>query len=280
MVSAVISFNTIQSPFPGPAGATDEARIAAILAILEKDNAKLPYAAPPAIDQVPSQQSTNSRVYRSWRDAADSVLAALEQEGELTTPLPGGSPLDTFDQVPSWLERDDFGAEFIPVGGRGIPPRPRRMTTRGELEWLTYTDLMKKLAELNPHHPLVSSPFARRNSVPDYRELKELRDIVEQEIMRTRSTMPIPRLERHHMLPKQHRGLMPLDVDIESREYTAWLLREVHRLAPKGLHTGPDNWNKELARRLYQHAELNKEKIDREVREVVLAFLARYSADD
>jgi len=276
----MISFNAIPSPFSAPASATDETRIAAILAILETENAKLPQATPPVIAQAPSPQFNGNCVYRSWRDAADALLAKLEQEDEQSTPLPGGSPVNRFDPEPSWLQEDAPEAQYLPVGGRGGPPRPRRVTTTGELEWLTYTELMKKLTALNPHHPLVSSPFARRNSVPDYRELKGLREIVEQEIMRTRSTMPIPRLERHHLLSKQHRGLMPLEVDIESREYTAWLLREVHRLTPKGLHTGPDNWNKELARRLYQHAELNKEKIDREVREMVLAFLARYSADD
>lgn len=42
------------------------------------------------------------------------------------------------------------------------------------------------------------------------------------------------------------------------------------------MHTGPDNWNKEIARRLLQHAKINKEKIDRELREMVFDFLERY----
>ncbi len=55
-------------------------------------------------------------------------------------------------------------------------------------------------------------------------------------------TQPI---ERHHLLPRQFRSYFkPAGLNIESPEFIVELPRDIHRLKPHGLHTGPDNWNR------------------------------------
>ncbi len=156
----MISFSAIQPPFSVPANATDEARIAAILAILEKENVGRTGLTSPAIDQGSLPQPSGNHVYHSWREAADSLLETLEQDRD--SGLRVGSELNAFDNAPNWLPQERYEANYLKVGGRGVPPIPRRITTPGRLEWQTYIDLIKKLGELNPHHPLVASPAARR----------------------------------------------------------------------------------------------------------------------
>ena len=59
-------------------------------------------------------------------------------------------------------------------------------------------------------------------------------------------------LERHHLLPRQFRSYFErAGLDINSSDYTVELPRDVHRLKPNGLHTGPDNWNA-LWRRFFE----------------------------
>lgn len=128
----MVSFSAIQPPFSVPANATDEARIAAILAILEKENVGRTGFTNPANDQAPLPQPSGNHVYPSWREAADSILETLEQER--ASGLRVGSELNSLANAPNWLPHEGYEANYLKVGGRGVPPIPRRITTPGRLE--------------------------------------------------------------------------------------------------------------------------------------------------
>jgi len=52
-------------------------------------------------------------------------------------------------------------------------------------------------------------------------------------------------IERHHLLPRRFREYFEAaGLDINAPEFIVELPRDVHRLKPYGLHTGPDNWNR------------------------------------
>jgi len=75
----------------------------------------------------------------------------------------------------------------------------------------------------------------------------ELASIVQSEMRNAGRTEGFPRLEWHHHLPRQFWEILPNDIDPESDAYVSWLLRELHRLKPQGMHTGDQNWNKRWA---------------------------------
>ncbi len=62
----------------------------------------------------------------------------------------------------------------------------------------------------------------------------------------TRGSAPVAQpLERHHLLPRQFREYFEAaGLNIDAPEFVVELPRDVHRLKPNGLHTGPENWNK------------------------------------
>jgi len=55
--------------------------------------------------------------------------------------------------------------------------------------------------------------------------------------------MVLVKLEKHHLLPVQFKKFFErAGLDIE--KYTIYITQADHRLAPNGLHTGSNNWNK------------------------------------
>jgi hypothetical protein len=54
----------------------------------------------------------------------------------------------------------------------------------------------------------------------------------------------LAKVERHHMLPRAFRKQFDrAGLDIE--QFTMDLPVDAHRLRPAGIHTGPNNWNKQ-----------------------------------
>ena len=52
------------------------------------------------------------------------------------------------------------------------------------------------------------------------------------------------KLEKHHLLPLQFEPYFS-KAGLSVEDYTVGLPKDLHRLKPGGLHTGPDNWNKQ-----------------------------------
>jgi Predicted lipoprotein of unknown function (DUF2380) len=67
----------------------------------------------------------------------------------------------------------------------------------------------------------------------------------------------LPELELHHTLPRQFAPQFnEAGIDIES--YRTYLPRDQHRLLPKGLHTGTDNWNRQWKQKDSKQKEILK----------------------
>ena len=195
----------------------------------------------------------------SWQ-MAENILARLQQDQDA-------------DLVPS----DDAGLLHRVGVRRGGPPRP--LTPRQELDQFNYIGLLNQLRQVNPRHPRLTG-IQPEGWVPNERDLFELRSIVESEMRNAGQAAGFPRLERHHHLPRQFWELLPADTDPESAEYVSWLLRELHRLKPQGMHTGNDHWNAVWGKFLKDDYNRKKPKIDRELDRMIRNYLDRIAGPD
>lgn len=67
-------------------------------------------------------------------------------------------------------------------------------------------------------------------------------------------------VERHHLLPKQFEPYFKrAGLDVE--DYTMDLPKSDHRLKPDGLHTGPNNWNKQWGEFFDEYPHARKDQI-------------------
>jgi hypothetical protein len=70
----------------------------------------------------------------------------------------------------------------------------------------------------------------------------------------------LPKLELHHTLPRQFAPQFnEAGIDIES--HRTYLPRDQHRLLPKGLHTGTDNWNRQWKRFFEKQKDSKRKEI-------------------
>ncbi|MCC7047622.1 MAG: DUF2380 domain-containing protein [Alphaproteobacteria bacterium] len=135
--------------------------------------------------------------------------------------------------------------------------------------------IMDRLSELNPSHEMLRPALRRRNSAPSAEEIFSLRDAVEEEMRHAGERQGFPRLELHHHLPRQYWSRLPQEVDPNSAEYTAWILRELHRLKPQGMHSGSDNWNKVWGDYLAKDYAKTKRTMDKQLDTMIRDYLER-----
>ena len=67
-------------------------------------------------------------------------------------------------------------------------------------------------------------------------------------------------VERHHLLPRQFKKQFE-DAGLNIEKFVVELPRDVHRLKPGGLHTGPNNWNKQWDAFFAQNANASRAQI-------------------
>jgi hypothetical protein len=81
-----------------------------------------------------------------------------------------------------------------------------------------------------------------------------------EEIARLRRERGLSDPEVHHTLPRQFAPKFKrFGIDIEN--YKSYLSRDQHRLLPKGVHTGTDNWNAQWKRFFKGNPELDPKDI-------------------
>jgi hypothetical protein len=111
------------------------------------------------------------------------------------------------------------------------------------------------LRELDPKNPQLQS-LSSPTWVPNQSDIARLHE----EIARVRRERGLPELELHHTLPRQFAPQFnEAGIDIES--YRTYLPRDQHRLLPKGLHTGTDNWNAQWKRFFKEHQRADPNKV-------------------
>ena len=77
--------------------------------------------------------------------------------------------------------------------------------------------------------------------------------------------------EIHHLLPKKFRAYFErAGLDIE--DHTLTMRRSEHRLRPGGVHTGPDNWNKQWADFFNNNPNANANQILNQLKVMRQAF--------
>ena len=94
------------------------------------------------------------------------------------------------------------------------------------------------MRELDPQSPLITTQFlSTRDWIPSAYDNYVLR----REVERLRYERD-QGLEPHHNLPREFANRFR-EFGLELEDYITYLPRDVHRLLPNGLHTGPGHWN-------------------------------------
>jgi hypothetical protein len=134
-----------------------------------------------------------------------------------------------------------------PSGREISPPEWFRMAL--------YNDLHRTLRELDPTNRQLES-LNSPDWVPSNEDLSRLRE----EIHNIRRDRGLSELELHHMFPQQFRfNFNRARINIE--DFTNFLWRDRHRLAPNGLHTTRDHWNAQWRRYFEENPDPTPEEI-------------------
>jgi Predicted lipoprotein of unknown function (DUF2380) len=173
----------------------------------------------------------------------------------------------TLDDILSDADAQELvsGARYAQMPPRrGAIPRGGREPTPAEsIRLLLHANAHRTLRELDPKNPQLQS-LSSPTWVPSRSDIARLHE----EIARVRRERGLPELELHHTLPRQFAPQFnEAGIDIES--YRTYLAKDQHRLLPKGLHTGTDNWNAQWKR----FFEKNKHAKEKEIWKLLNAML-------
>jgi Predicted lipoprotein of unknown function (DUF2380) len=156
------------------------------------------------------------------------------------------------DADPQELVAGTRYAQMPPRRGT-IPPGGREPTPGESIRLLLHANAHRTLRQLDPKNPQLKS-VSSPTWVPSQSDIARLHE----EIARVRRERGLPELELHHTLPRQFAPQFnEAGIDIEN--YRAYLPRDQHRLLPKGLHTGTDNWNAQW-KRFFEKQKDSKQK--------------------
>ena len=130
--------------------------------------------------------------------------------------------------------------EYAQAGARrgGARASTREFSPLEQMRWDLYNHNIEILREVDPNNRLLFS-LRDENSAPSQREIYTL----ENEIARAlREQGRRGEFENHHNLPREfNKDFLRCGLDPE--DFTTYVPRNLHRIRPEGLHTGPTNWN-------------------------------------
>jgi hypothetical protein len=179
----------------------------------------------------------------------DATLGKLGAYGDAGDPNPNNGAADRFANGPASLSpviSDAAEDRWIP-GARYVQARGRRgggrvgeheLSTAESVRFMIYNHNRAVMRELDPQNPLITTPFV---STRDWVPSAYANDIVRREVERLRYERGLG-LEPHHNLAREFAKRFR-NCGLEPEDYVTYLPRDVHRLLPNGLHTGPENWN-------------------------------------
>jgi hypothetical protein len=242
-----------QPPLSGTAG---------ILAPLGRASGVRGESAPAWLQSV-SQWSGQSEpvTWDPWATPAASAPASgspSAPEGANGSSLPQDfavyPPLDEFSSDADIHELIP-GARYAQMGPRrgGVRPGGRELSPAESVRLLLHANAHRTLRELDPNNPQLKS-LSSPTWVPSQSDIARLHE----EIARVRRERGLRELEVHHTLPREFERQFG-EAGINPEHYKTYLLRDQHRLLPKGLHTGTDNWNAQW-RRLFSQLPTPKQK--------------------
>jgi hypothetical protein len=136
-----------------------------------------------------------------------------------------------------WIAEAQYAQARGGRGGRraGEPePSPLQQVRR-----MIYNHNFEVLRELDPKNPRLFA-WTTRDWEPSERDNEILRN----EIARVKEEIAEGELERHHNLALQfEKDFLACGLDPE--DFVTYVPKNLHRIRPDGLHTGPTSWNKQ-----------------------------------
>jgi hypothetical protein len=85
---------------------------------------------------------------------------------------------------------------------------------------------------------------------------------IAEELARTAEVAKSVKFETHHLLPREFKSSFEkVGLNIEAKEFKIELPIGEHRLKPRGIHTGTENWNKKWEDFFINNPEAEKEQI-------------------
>jgi hypothetical protein len=158
----------------------------------------------------------------------------------------------------TWLS----GARYAQMGGRrgGRRVGRRELSPLEEIHSILYDSARKTLQELDPRHPELQW-YQPEGWIPRQEHVSRLNQEIARTIARIKGKGGLSELEPHHTLPTQfkpkHFDRLGIDID----HFLLYMPRDLHRLKPHGLHTGPEHWNELWNRFFDARSKPTKEKV-------------------
>jgi hypothetical protein len=182
--------------------------------------------------------------------AGDPTLAEILSDADIQELIPGARY-----------------AQMGPRRGGGRPGGPE-LSPAESIRLLLHGNAHRTLRELDPDNPQLQS-LSSPNWVPSQSDIARL----DEEIARIRRERGLRELEVHHTLPREFERQFG-KAGINPEHYKTYVPRDRHRLLPKGLHTGTDNWNAQW-RRLFSQLAIPKQKVILKLLNEMLKRLSR-----
>jgi hypothetical protein len=247
-----------QPPFSGGAG---------ILAPLGRASGVGEESAPAWLQSV-SQWPPRSEPATSdpWAPPVASAPASVSPEGGSdSSSLPQNfAAYPTLGEILSDADVQELipGARYAQRRG-GVRPGAREPSPAESIRLLLHANAPRILRELDPNNRQLTS-VSGPTWIPSEGDTARLHE----EIARLRRERGLSDPEVHHTLPRQFAPKFKRSgIDIEN--YKSYLSRDQHRLLPKGVHTGTDNWNAQWKRFFKDTPELDPKDILRLLNEML-----------
>ena len=156
------------------------------------------------------------------------------------------------------------GLRYANRTGRGPRGRGGRELTVPEQNRIWFYDSAHRtLRELEPKNRQLQS-LSSENWIPRQEDINRLNE----EIARVRREQSVVDLESHHTLPQQFTSRFnKAGIDIE--HYIFYVMRDQHRLRPRGLHTGSENWNAQWRQFFNENPSPRPEEILKQLNEML-----------
>ncbi len=156
------------------------------------------------------------------------------------------------------------GLRYASRTGRGPRGRGGRELTVPEQNRIWFYDSAHRtLRELDPKNRQLQS-LSSENRVPRQEDINRLNE----EIARVRREQGLVDLEPHHTLPREFAprfNKAGLDIEL----YIFYVMRDQHRLRPRGLHTGCENWNAQWRQFFNENPSPRPEEILKQLNEML-----------
>jgi hypothetical protein len=198
----------------------------------------------------------------AWAPAtsAPASVSPSAPEGANESSLPQDfAAYPTLDEILSDADIQELipGARYAQMGPRrgGVRPGGRELSPAESIQLLLHANAHRTLRELDPNNPQLKS-LSSPTWIPSQGDIARLHE----EIARVRRERGLSEPEVHHTLPRQFAPQFKQSgIDIEN--YRSYLPRDQHRLLPKGVHTGTDNWNAQWKRVFEKLRRLDENQI-------------------